>query len=110
MSHPASASRIASFGTTIFTEMSALAIQHNAVNLGQGFPDFAGPDFVKNAAIEAITAVIDEIAEFPNGEHDEMVDCASQALMRFRQGGLIRLQSDYKDEPVEKRRRGAAYY
>lgn len=44
-------------------------------------------------------AVIDEIAEFPNGEHDEMVDCCSQALMRFRQGGLIRLDTDeWKDE------------
>ena len=65
MSHPASASRIASFGTTIFTEMSALAIQHNAVNLGQGFPDFAGPDFVKNAAIEAIQADYNQYAPMP---------------------------------------------
>lgn len=43
--------------------------------------------------------VVDEIAEFPNGEHDEHVDCCSQALMRFRQGGLIRLQTDdWKDD------------
>jgi hypothetical protein len=41
MTHPATAQRIASFGTTIFTEMSALALAHNAVNLGEGFPDFA---------------------------------------------------------------------
>ena len=44
------------FGETIFTEMSRLAAKHNAVNLGQGFPNFDGPDFVKNAAIEAIQA------------------------------------------------------
>ena len=44
------------FGETIFTEMSRLAAKHNAVNLGQGFPNFDGPDFVKNAAIEAIHA------------------------------------------------------
>jgi hypothetical protein len=49
------------------------------------------------------------VAEFPNGEHDEAVDCASQALTRFRKGGLIRLKSDYQDEPYEKRR-GKAYY
>ena len=33
-------SKLPNTGTTIFTEMSALAIQHNAINLGQGFPDF----------------------------------------------------------------------
>ena len=42
------------FGTTIFTEMSRLAIEHQAVNLGQGFPDFAGPQFLKDAACQAI--------------------------------------------------------
>jgi predicted phage terminase large subunit-like protein len=54
--------------------------------------------------------VIDQIAEFPNSDHDEHVDCCSQALMRFRQGGLVRIQSDYQDEPLEHRRRTAAYY
>lgn len=47
-------SRIHGFGTSIFTEMSLLATKYNAVNLGQGFPDFAGPDFVKEAARIAI--------------------------------------------------------
>lgn len=51
---PSPADRIATFGTSVFTEMSALAVQHNAINLGQGFPDFAGPDFVKEAAVKAI--------------------------------------------------------
>ena len=54
--HKLSAARVAGFGTTIFTEMSALAVQHGAVNLGQGFPDFAGPEFVKQAAAGAIAA------------------------------------------------------
>ena len=47
---------LAPFGETIFTEISRLALQHNAVNLGQGFPNFDGPDFVKRAAIDAINA------------------------------------------------------
>jgi methionine aminotransferase len=38
--HPALVSRLPKVGTTIFTVMSALATEHNAVNLGQGFPDF----------------------------------------------------------------------
>ena len=37
---PAFPSRLPAVGTTIFTVMSALAAQHQAVNLGQGFPDF----------------------------------------------------------------------
>ncbi|MBW2528581.1 MAG: aminotransferase class I/II-fold pyridoxal phosphate-dependent enzyme [Deltaproteobacteria bacterium] len=44
------------FGTTIFTEMSQLALERKAVNLGQGFPDFPGPDFIKRAACRAIEA------------------------------------------------------
>lgn len=48
--------RLAPFGTTIFAEMTALAVKHNAINLAQGFPDFDGPEFVKDAAIEAIRA------------------------------------------------------
>ncbi|MBL8922465.1 MAG: aminotransferase class I/II-fold pyridoxal phosphate-dependent enzyme [Myxococcaceae bacterium] len=57
--HPESA-RVAGFGTTIFTEISRLAIQEKAVNLGQGFPDFDGPDEVKQAAIEAIRAGVNQ--------------------------------------------------
>ncbi len=50
------ARRLEGFGTTIFTEMTRLAIEHGAVNLAQGFPDFDGPDFVKEAAVAAIRA------------------------------------------------------
>ncbi|KAJ6810610.1 uncharacterized protein M6B38_103775 [Iris pallida] len=48
------AKRLEKFKTTIFTQMSMLAVKHGAINLGQGFPNFDGPDFVKEAAIEAI--------------------------------------------------------
>jgi len=50
------ADRFAPFGTTIFTEMTLLANKHKAVNLAQGFPDFDGPDFVKQAAVDAINS------------------------------------------------------
>ncbi len=49
------AERFEPFGTTIFTEMTALANAHNAVNLSQGFPDFDGPDLGKVAAQRAIS-------------------------------------------------------
>jgi aspartate/methionine/tyrosine aminotransferase len=48
------AGRASAFGTSIFTEISALAVKHNAVNLGQGFPDFPAPEFIKDAAVRAI--------------------------------------------------------
>lgn len=43
-----------SFGTSIFTTMTQAAMKHGAVNLAQGFPNFDGPESVKEAAIEAI--------------------------------------------------------
>jgi hypothetical protein len=49
------------------------------------------------------------MASFPNASHDDLVDSSTQALIRFRQGGFIRLDSDEKDE-VSKGRRTYAYY
>ncbi|MFD5539351.1 pyridoxal phosphate-dependent aminotransferase [Streptomyces sp. NPDC127079] len=46
--------RLAGFGTTIFAEMSALAAQTGAINLGQGFPDTDGPEQVREAAVRAL--------------------------------------------------------
>lgn len=40
-------SKLPALGTTIFTQMSALAAQHNAINLSQGFPDFDGPRYLQ---------------------------------------------------------------
>ncbi|MBA2521139.1 MAG: aminotransferase class I/II-fold pyridoxal phosphate-dependent enzyme [Chloroflexia bacterium] len=54
--------QVQGFGTSIFSEMSRLANQHGAVNLGQGFPDFDGPDFYKEAAKEAIDAGLNQYA------------------------------------------------
>ncbi|MGR8009288.1 pyridoxal phosphate-dependent aminotransferase [Streptomyces hypolithicus] len=46
--------RLAEFGTTIFAEMSALALSTDSINLGQGFPDTDGPDEVREAAVRAL--------------------------------------------------------
>ncbi len=51
---PTYARRVAPFGTTIFTEINELAAKHNAVNLGQGKPDFDGPVDVIAAAVAAL--------------------------------------------------------
>jgi predicted phage terminase large subunit-like protein len=52
--------------------------------------------------------VIEECAAFPNGDHDDLVDSTTQAIMRFRQGGLIGHPEDYIDENKPKRNR--TYY
>jgi predicted phage terminase large subunit-like protein len=55
--------------------------------------------------------VIDEVASFPSGEHDDYVDTVSLAMMRFRKGGFIKTLLDEEDEPREFRRRNTyAYY
>jgi aspartate/methionine/tyrosine aminotransferase len=56
------ARRVQGFGTTVFTEFTALALQHNAVNLGQGFPNFPAPAFVKEAAQQAIAGDLNQYA------------------------------------------------
>jgi predicted phage terminase large subunit-like protein len=53
--------------------------------------------------------VIEEMARFPNAEHDDLVDSSVQALMRFRQGGFLRLDSDEEDEPMGFRRKRSYY-
>ncbi|MCS6940174.1 MAG: methionine aminotransferase [Roseiflexaceae bacterium] len=76
------ARRVAGFGTTIFTEMSALALERGAINLGQGFPDFPGPAFVKEAAVAAISADINQYAPMPG-------------LPRLRQAVAAQWERDY---------------
>lgn len=44
--------------------------------------------------------LMDEIASFPAGEHDDYVDSTTLALARFRQGGFIRLPSDEPEESL----------
>lgn len=53
--------------------------------------------------------VMEEMAAFPNSDHDDLVDSSTQALIRFRKGGFISLPSDEEDEPQFYRRK-AAYY
>jgi predicted phage terminase large subunit-like protein len=54
--------------------------------------------------------VIEEVASFPAGEHDDYVDSVSLALMRFRKGGYIRTLLDEEDELPSFRRKFEGYY
>lgn len=84
---PAAAQRTTGFGTSIFSEITALANAHGAVNLGQGFPDFAAPAFVKEAALRHIGEDRNQYAASP---------------------GLPRLRAALVDDWARRRRLGAA--
>ena len=57
--------KLAGFGTTIFAEMSALAARTGAINLGQGFPDTDGPESVREAAVAAMRAGVNQYPPGP---------------------------------------------
>ena len=55
--------------------------------------------------------LVEETASFPSGEHDDLVDSMTQALLRYRRGGFVTLESDYEDEPKQfKSSRQKGYY
>jgi N-succinyldiaminopimelate aminotransferase len=62
---PALTRRLEGFGTTIFAEMSALAVETGAINLGQGFPDTDGPPEVLDAAVAAIRGGVNQYPPGP---------------------------------------------
>lgn len=54
--------------------------------------------------------MVEECVAFPAGDHDDLVDSMSQAILRFRQGGFVQLASDYEDEHDGYRERKMVYY
>ncbi len=54
--------RVERFTESVIREMTRLAMEHDAINLAQGFPDFAAPDFIKESAIQAIRDDINQYA------------------------------------------------
>lgn len=75
---PYLATRVRDFGPSVFAEYTALAEKHGAVNLGQGFPDFPAPDFIKTAAQAAVAADHNQYTRY--GGHLALVEAlAAQA-------------------------------
>ena len=68
MRRPLLSTRLEGLGTTIFAEMSALAVASGSINLGQGFPDEDGPVEVADAAIEAIRTGVNQYPPGPGIE------------------------------------------
>ncbi len=74
--------RLQGFGTTIFTAMSALAVETQSVNLGQGFPDTDGPVAVSQTAIDAIKAGHNQYPPLPGIE--PLRTAVAEHRLRFR--------------------------
>jgi N-succinyldiaminopimelate aminotransferase len=78
------ARRLAGIQPTVFSSFTALAQKSQAVNLGQGFPDFDGPDQIKEAAIEAIRGGVNQYAAGP-GSPELRRAIADHAARFYRQ-------------------------
>jgi N-succinyldiaminopimelate aminotransferase len=79
---PYLSSRLQGFGTTVFAEMSALAVTTGSVNLGQGFPDYPGPPEVLDVARAAIGTAADQYPPGPG--RPELRDAIAGHVQRFR--------------------------
>lgn len=81
MSEPALVPRLRPFASTVFAEMTALAVRTKSVNLGQGFPDTDGPRSMLDAAKQAID---DGINQYPPGQgRPELLDAVAQHRTRY---------------------------
>ena len=81
MSRPPGNPALVPFGTTIFAEMSALAAEHQAINLGQGFPDTDGPQAMLDAAKAAIDGGRNQYPPGPGVP--ELLDAVATHQSRF---------------------------
>jgi N-succinyldiaminopimelate aminotransferase len=79
---PYLSARLQGFGTTVFAEMSALAVATGSVNLGQGFPDYPGPPEVLDVARAAIGTAADQYPPGPG--RPELRDAIAAHVQRFR--------------------------
>jgi N-succinyldiaminopimelate aminotransferase len=79
---PFLSSRLQGFGTTVFAEMSALAVATGSVNLGQGFPDYPGPPEVLDVARAAIGTPADQYPPGPG--RPELREAIAAHVQRFR--------------------------
>lgn len=114
-------------GTSLIQELRAMDIPVEEFGFGRGGAKGRGLSNDKVARANMVTdifasgyvwapdrrfaeEVIEESAEFPNGDHDDYLDTVVQALLRFRRGGFIRTAHDADDDEDETQHRRRRYY
>jgi len=73
--------KLVPFGTTVFAEMTALAQEHRAINLAQGFPDFEGPPEIVEAAVQALRSGENQYAR--SRGHTPLVEAIAESQNRY---------------------------
>jgi predicted phage terminase large subunit-like protein len=109
-----------SSGTALYQEMRrmGLPVQEYTPHRGSGdkmarlnsVADIVASELVWVPSTRWAEEVVEEIAGFPFMSHDDLVDSTVMALMRFRQGGFIRLPSDEPEETIYFKQRRGGYY
>jgi len=108
-------------GAPLIYDLRAMGIPVSEYTPGKGQDKFARLNSVSDIIASGKVWVprtrwaeelVDEIASFPSGEHDDLVDSTTLALIRFRQGGFLRLPVDEPDDIVyfKGRRASERYY
>jgi predicted phage terminase large subunit-like protein len=106
-------------GAALYQELRRMGVPVGEFTPGKGQDKIARVNAVSDLLSSGIVwapdrrwakEVIEECNDFPSGTNDDLVDSTTQALMRFRQGGFIRLPNDEPEEIKYFRRRTAAYY
>ena len=104
-------------GTPLIFELRAMGIPVSEYTPSRGNDKIARVNAVADLFASGIVwapelrfaeEVIEEFAAFPSGEYDDLVDSSTQALLRFRQGGFLKMNSDEEDETIYARK--ANYY
>jgi predicted phage terminase large subunit-like protein len=100
-------------GAPLIYEMRKMGIPLSEYTPGKGSDKIARVNSISDLFASGIVwcpekrwadEVMEEMASFPNGDHDDLVDSSSQALIRFRQGGFITIESDEQDYDLPRRR------
>lgn len=107
-------------GAALYQEMRRMGVPISEFTPGKGQDKISRVNAVSDLFSSGIVwtpdrrwawEVVEECNDFPSGSHDDLVDSTTLALMRFRQGGFIRLPSDEPEEiKLFKSQRAAGYY
>jgi predicted phage terminase large subunit-like protein len=105
-------------GSALYQELRRMGVPVGEFTPGKGQDKISRVNAVSDLLASGIVwapdrrwakEVIEECNDFPSGTNDDLVDSTTQALLRFRQGGFLRLPTDEQDDPIFIRRK-AAYY
>jgi predicted phage terminase large subunit-like protein len=106
-------------GSALYQELRRMGVPVSEFTPGKGQDKIARVNAVSDLFSSGIVwapdrrwakDVIEECNDFPSGANDDLVDSTTQALLRFRNGGFLRLPTDEPDDEIYYRRKQNVYY